>query len=43
MSIALEDHSMKSAAYQLWLSYRLALYGVDNFILAPGVDRPVGD
>ncbi|RLA54511.1 MAG: WYL domain-containing protein [Gammaproteobacteria bacterium] len=33
------NHSLESPAYQLWLENRLALYGVDNFILAPGVDN----
>lgn len=32
-----EDHSLKSPAYQLWLSNLPTLYGVDTLNLAPGL------
>ena len=33
-----EDHSLKGAAYHLWLRNRQALYGVTNLVLAPGYE-----
>ena len=34
-----EKHSLKGAEYQLWLSNRQTLYGVENLSIAPGHDK----
>ena len=34
------DHSLRSHEYRLWLKDHLALYGVNNAILAPGYRSP---
>jgi hypothetical protein len=34
------DHSLKEEQYRLWLSDPLALYGVENAKLAPGLSSP---
>ncbi len=34
-----ENHSLKSPAYQLWLTNLPALYGVDTLSLAPGLNQ----